>query len=389
MTSTAAATPGLGANQFGRKIRVLVVDDSAVVRKILTTTIAQEADMEVVGTAPDAYVARDKILSLKPDVITLDIEMPRMSGLTFLKKLMEFHPMPVVVISSLGLASCQETLEALRYGAVDVLAKPAGPYSVGDLRLELATKLRAAAAAVVRPGRSLDSGSDQGTESVRTPNPTLLASKLPEARTPSRPAPRNEAAHPPDTRKVIAIGASTGGTNAIQEVLMQLDVNSPGVVITQHIPPVFSLAFARRLDQLCPFEVKEAQDGDKLFPGRVLIAPGNYHMLLRRVAGGYAVEVKDGPQVCYQRPSVDVMFASVAEAAREHAVGVILTGMGADGAQGMFTMRQAGADTIAQDEASCVVYGMPREAVRLGGVGRVVALGDVAAAIDTALHHRR
>lgn len=375
---TLAARSPSPAPDPGRKIRVLVVDDSAVVRKILTTTIAAEADMEVVGTAPDAYVARDKILALKPDVMTLDIEMPRMSGLMFLKKLMEFHPMPVIVISSLGMASCQETLEALRYGAVDVLAKPAGPYSVGDLRLELAAKLRAAAGAAVRPRRVAEPES----------SPTPHASDKPQHTT----TPAVTAKRPPatnrDSRQVIAIGASTGGTNAIQEVLTHLDADSPGVVITQHIPPVFSLAFARRLDQLCTFEVKEAEDGDKVYPGRVLIAPGNYHMLLRRAGAGYFVEVKDGPQVCYQRPSVDVMFASVAEAAREHAVGVLLTGMGADGAQGMLTLHRTGAETIAQDEASCVVYGMPREAVRLGGVNRVVPLPEVATAIGESLRRR-
>ncbi len=373
-----AAEPGTG---LGRKIRVLVVDDSAVVRKILTTTIAAEADMEVVGTAPDAYVARDKILALKPDVMTLDIEMPRMSGLMFLKKLMEFHPMPVIVISSLGMASCQETLEALRYGAVDVLAKPAGPYSVGDLRLELAAKLRAAAGAAVRPRRAIE---PEAAPAPKLPSQTANTPQSLPTHSATKPLPSVSR----DSRQVIAIGASTGGTNAIQEVLVHLDVESPGVVITQHIPPVFSLAFARRLDQLCPFEVKEAEDGDKVYPGRVLIAPGNYHMLLRRAGTGYFVEVKGGPQVCYQRPSVDVMFASVAEAAREHAVGVLLTGMGADGAQGMLTMHSTGAETIAQDEATCVVYGMPREAVRLGGVNRVVSLPEVASAIGESLRRR-
>ncbi|HEX4649901.1 MAG TPA: chemotaxis response regulator protein-glutamate methylesterase [Granulicella sp.] len=363
--------------RFGasRKIRVLVIDDSAIVRKILTTTIAAESDMEVVGTAPDAYVARDKVLALNPDVVTLDIEMPRMNGLTFLKKLMQFHPMPVIVISSLGVASCHETLEALRYGAVDVMAKPAGPYSVGDLRLELAAKLRAAAHSTVRP---LPISEPAGSVGLKTPQAGAAGAVAVGA--------KSKAQRGADARTVVAIGASTGGTSAIQEVLMHLPADSPGIVITQHIPPVFSLAFAKRLDQLCALEVKEAVDGDEVVPGRALIAPGNFHMLLRRSGGGYRVEVRSGPQVCYQRPSVDVMFASVSEAAGAHAVGVLLTGMGADGAQGMLKMKQAGAFTIAQDEASSVVYGMPREAFRLGAVDRVLALSDVAAAVETAVH---
>jgi two-component system chemotaxis response regulator CheB len=352
-----------------------VIDDSAIVRKILTTTIAAESDMEVVGTAPDAYVARDKVLALNPDVVTLDIEMPRMNGLTFLKKLMQFHPMPVIVISSLGVASCHETLEALRYGAVDVMAKPAGPYSVGDLRLELAAKLRAAAHSTARP---LPMSESAGSVGLKTSQAVAAGAVAVGA--------KSKAQRGGDARTVVAIGASTGGTSAIQEVLTHLPADSPGIVITQHIPPVFSLAFAKRLDQLCALEVKEAVDGDEVVPGRALIAPGNFHMLLRRSGGGYRVEVRSGPQVCYQRPSVDVMFASVSEAAGAHAVGVLLTGMGADGAQGMLKMKQAGAFTIAQDEASSVVYGMPREAFRLGAVDRVLALSDVSAAIETAVH---
>jgi two-component system chemotaxis response regulator CheB len=300
------------------------------VRKILTTTIAAESDMEVVGTAPDAYIARDKVLALKPDVVTLDIEMPRMNGLTFLKKLMQFHPMPVIVISSLGAASCHESLEALRYGAVDVMAKPAGPYSVGDLRFELATKLRAAAYSRVRPLPVSEVTSEPGgvvASRVAIPSVVEALHAKPEAQ-PSG-----------NARVVVAIGASTGGTSAIQEVLTHLGEESPGILITQHIPAVFSLAFAKRLDQLCRLEVKEAVDGDQVVPGRVLIAPGNFHMLLRLAGGGYRVEVRSGPPVCYQRPSVDVMFASVSEAAGGHAVGVLLTGMGADGAQGMLKMK--------------------------------------------------
>ena len=336
------------------KTRVLIIDDSAIVRKLLSEALSEERDIEVVGTAPDPFVARDKILALKPDVLTLDIEMPRMDGLTFLKKLMHYRPMPVVVISSLGQAGCQATMEALRLGAVEVLGKPGGPYSVGELRLDLAAKIRAAAAARLR-------------------------------QVPAEPAPGTEPPSPPkvfDASRVIAIGASTGGTEAIQGVLTRMPANSPGIVITQHIPPVFSLAFANRLNEICPMEVKEARDGDTLAAGRVLIAPGNFHMLLRRSPdGGFRVTVQDGPRVCYQRPSVDVMFTSVAEAASAHAVGVLLTGMGSDGARGMLKMKQAGARTIAQDETSCVVFGMPREAIRLGAADQVAPLSRIPAAI--------
>jgi two-component system chemotaxis response regulator CheB len=339
------------------RIRVLIVDDSAIVRKLLGEALADEADIEVVGTAPDPFVARDKILALKPDVVTLDIEMPRMDGLTFLKKLMHYQPMPVVVISSLGQAGCQATLEALRLGAVEVLAKPGGPYSVGELRTDLGAKIRAAAAA--RPRRSQ----------------TEAAPKTQPGPPPRPPASCNGSA-------IIAIGASTGGTEAIEQVLTNLPADCPGIVIAQHIPAVFSLAFANRLNSICPLEVKEAQNGDAVTRGRALIAPGNFHMLLRgSPASGWRVTVQDGPRVCYQRPSVDVMFSSVAETAGSHAVAVILTGMGSDGARGMLKMREAGARTIAQDEASCVVFGMPREAIRLGAAEQVAPLGSIPGAI--------
>jgi two-component system chemotaxis response regulator CheB len=337
------------------KIRVLIVDDSAIVRKILTEALSGQPDLEVVGTAPDPYIARDKILALQPDVLTLDIEMPRMDGLTFLKKLMHFHPMPVIVISSLAQASCQTAMQALNLGAVEVLAKPGGPYSVGELRLELASKIRAAAASRIRPASDPKNA-------------------------PVKPAPRLPAGMwMPST--VIAIGASTGGTEAIADILPRLPAGIPGIVITQHIPAGFSRAFANRLNQMCAFEVKEAQDGDAVRAGRALVAPGDMHLLLRKSADGYRVVVKTGPRVCYQRPSVDVMFSSVAESAGAHAVGVLLTGMGSDGAQGMLKMRQAGARTVAQDEATCVVFGMPREAIRAGAAGSVVPLPAIPQAI--------
>jgi two-component system chemotaxis response regulator CheB len=336
-----------------RKIRVLVVDDSAIVRKILTEALGAEPDIEVVGSAPDPYVARDKILALNPDVLTLDIEMPRMDGLTFLKKLMHFHPLPTLVISSLAQPSCRAAIEAMEFGAVEVLAKPGGPYSVGDLRHTLADKVRAAAAARVRPA-----------------NPAAPAAP---------PAPAPAFAHAPGA--VVAIGASTGGTEAIASVLRRLPASCPGIVIAQHIPPEFSRAFANRLNDTCAIAVKEAADGDPVPPGSALVAPGDFHMLLRKSASGYYVSVKTGPRVCYQRPSVDVLFSSVAEAAGPNASGVLLTGMGADGARGLLKMREAGARTIAQDEASCVVFGMPREAIALGAAVQVAPLDRIPAAI--------
>lgn len=336
-----------------RKIRVMIVDDSAIVRKILSETIAMESDMEVVATAPDPYVARDKILALKPDVLTLDIEMPRMDGLTFLKKLMKFHPMPVIIISSLAKASCEISLDALASGAVEVMEKPGGPYSIGELREGLAQKLRAAAGARV----------------IRQVPRIIPPRQL------------HQALAPMQNDVVIAIGASTGGTEAIHDVLTQLPANIPGIVITQHIPKQFSTSFAKRLDGACSFEVKEAEDGDEVRPGRALLAPGDFHMTLRSGSRGYYVQIQDGPKICYQRPAVDVMFASVANTARSRSIGVLLTGMGADGAQGMLSMRNAGAKTIAQDEQSCVVYGMPREAVKLNAVEHVLPLSKIPAAL--------
>jgi len=340
------------------KTRVLIVDDSAIVRKLLTEALSAERDIEVVGTAPDPYVARDKILTLKPDVLTLDIEMPRMDGVTFLRKLMRYHPMPVIVISSLGEASCEAAVTALREGAVEVIAKPGGPYSVGDLRIGLPAKVRAAARAQVR---------------LREASEPL----------PARPAKAHP--RPVDERTLIAIGASTGGMEAIEAVLTRLPARVPPIAVVQHIPAGFSRAFAERLNRVCEFEVREAADGDALTPGLALVAPGNYHMLVNRAGSEYRVTIKDGPLVCYQRPSVDVMFHSAAKAAGAHGVGVILTGMGSDGAQGLLAMKQAGAATIAQDEQTSVVFGMPREAIRLGAADRVLPLARVASGIMAAI----
>jgi two-component system, chemotaxis family, protein-glutamate methylesterase/glutaminase len=337
------------------RIRVLIVDDSAIVRKILTDSLSGEPDIEVVGTAPDPFVARDKILSMKPDVLTLDIEMPRMDGLTFLRKIMHYQPMPVIVVSSLGIASSRTALQALEAGAIDVLAKPCGPQSVGELRLSIASKIRAARVARLQSPKEM--------------SPAIQSPAIPR----SSPAFSSSA--------VIAIGASTGGTEAIRRVLADFPENCPGVVIAQHIPAVFSRSFANRLNELCTIQVREAEDGDKLEPGLALIAPGNFHMLLRRAPSGYRIEIKDGPLVCFQRPAVDVLFHSVAEAAGSHATAAILTGMGSDGVQGMLAMKKAGGRTIAQDEESCVVFGMPREAIRAGAVDRVLPLSAISEAL--------
>ncbi|HBD08833.1 MAG TPA: chemotaxis response regulator protein-glutamate methylesterase [Syntrophobacteraceae bacterium] len=341
-------------------IKVLIVDDSAIVRKIFTQELSKHTDIEVVGTAPDPYVARDKIVQLQPDVITLDIEMPRMDGLSFLRKLMKYHPVPTIIVSSLTPKNSEMALEALESGAVEVLAKPGGAYSVGDMSIQLVEKIRAAAQ--VRPQAGVASSPSSKAESK--PVGTLRAKSLTQT-----------------THKILAVGASTGGTEALKAVLTRLPPNTPGIVIVQHMPPRFTTAFADRLNTLCQIEVREAKSGDSLYPGLALIAPGNYHMLLKRSGARYFVDIKTGPLVCHQRPSVDVLFHSVAQYAGANAIGVIMTGMGADGARGMAEMRQAGAHTISQDESSCVVFGMPKEAIRHGGVERVATLNDIPAAI--------
>jgi len=335
-----------------KKIRVLVVDDSAIVRKIFTEELSKEPDIEVIGTAPDPYVARDKIVFQKPDVITLDIEMPKMDGLTFLKKLMKHYPLPVIVVSSLTPKGSQMALEALEYGAVEVLSKPGTAYTVGDMSTQLKEKIRIAAKVnlkQIRPSKSSN------------PEPTFPNTK----------------ALKETTQKVIALGASTGGTEAIKEILVRLPLNIPGIVIVQHMPPQFTKAFAERLNHLCQIEVREAKDGDTLLNGMALIAPGNWHMLLKRSGSRYYVNLRDGPMVHHQRPAVDVLFHSVAQYAGPNAIGVLLTGMGVDGAEGLLKMKEAGAKTIAQDEESCVVFGMPKEAIRRGAVDKVVPLEHI------------
>lgn len=337
-------------SEMAQNIRVLIVDDSAVVRKVFSEELSREKGIEIVGTAPDPYVARDKIVRLKPDVITLDIEMPRMDGLTFLKKLMKYYPLPVIIVSSLTQQGSKLALEALSIGAVDVISKPNTSYSVGDMSIQLADKIRAVARVKVQIKRT----------DVDTDKPVKLSRALVET-----------------TNKLFAIGASTGGTEALKTVLMKMPSNSPGILVVQHMPQNFTASFAERLNSLCEVRVKEAADGDSISNGNVLIAPGNYHMLLRRNGSRYYVQVKQGPLVHHQRPSVDVLFQSVAEYAGANALGIILTGMGADGADGLLKMRENGAFTIAQDEKSCVVFGMPKEAIKRGAVEKVVPLQDI------------
>ncbi|PTX90891.1 chemotaxis response regulator protein-glutamate methylesterase [Opitutus sp. ER46] len=332
-------------------IRVLVVDDSAMVRKLVTDALKNDPEIEVVGTAIDPYVARDKITQLNPDVITLDIEMPRMDGLTFLKILMEQRPMPVIVMSSVTAQGSQHALDALRLGAFDVLSKPGGPYSFGDLGPQLIERIKATRGARVRRG-------------------TVPVADAPLRRSSPRVS---------TTRDIILLGASTGGTEALRTVLTRLPGGLPGIAIVQHIPPVFSKTFADRLNELCQFEVREAVDGDILRPGLALVAPGNFHMIVQWVHDHYQVRVTGGPPVWHQRPAVDILFKSAADTgAGTHALAGLLTGMGRDGAEGLLKLREKGAVTFAQDEASSVVYGMPRAAWENGGAQRQLAIDRVA-----------
>ena len=347
--------------EMKKMIRVLIVDDSAVVRKVMTDELSRFNDIEIVGTAVDPYVARDKIVELRPDVITLDLEMPRMDGLSFLAKLMKHFPIPVVVLSSLTPKNSELALKALDLGAVEVLCKPGAAYSTKNISQQLVLAIRSAAVA------KINHHIEKSRPAVKeAPTNNLLVQT---------------------THKIIAIGASTGGTKAIEAVLSGLPATIPGIVIVQHMPEHFTTSFAQRLNDICPMEVREAQNNDRVVPGVALIAPGNHHMVLTRNGGNYLVKIKEGPRVHYQRPSVDVLFQSVAKSAARNVVGVILTGMGADGAKGMLAMKNSGAYTMAQDEATCVVYGMPKEAVNFGGVDKIVPLPGMPQAIINALEY--
>lgn len=335
-------------------VKVLIVDDSATVRQVLQRELSRQPGIQVVGTAPDPFIARDMIVALKPDVLTLDIEMPRMDGLTFLRKLMKYHPMPVIVVSSLAAKGCAMAIACLEAGAIEAVPKPNESYSIGDVATLIADLVR-------------------GATKIRVQKPAAPTTPLTKPLAPIL----NSTALAETTHKVIALGASTGGTDALKVVLEALPKTCPGIVMTQHMPQGFTAAFAQRLNTTCQIEVKEAADGDWVTPGRALLAPGNFHLKLDRDGARYIVRVIDGPRVSRHKPSVDVLFESVARVAGKNSLGAIMTGMGNDGASGMLSMHKAGAVTIAQDEASCVVYGMPKEAVKMGGAQVISPLTQI------------
>ncbi|MGD0819454.1 MAG: chemotaxis response regulator protein-glutamate methylesterase [Desulfomonilia bacterium] len=348
-----------------KKIKVLIVDDSALVRQTLHDILSSDPRIEVIGLASDPFNAAEKIKEVLPDVITLDVEMPRMDGLTFLKKIMSQHPIPVVICSSLAGKNTETALKALEFGAVEVIHKPA--LGTKQMLQESSTLLCDVVVAASR------------TKAKRISNETTLATPklsadviIPKAR--------------PDavlqtTEKVVAVGASTGGTEALKVFLEAMPRDCPGIVIVQHMPEGFTAAFSQRLDSICQITVKEAANNDTVLPGHALIAPGNHHLLLKRSGARYFVEIKDGPLVSRHRPSVDVLFRSTARYAGRNAISVIMTGMGDDGAKGMLEMKEAGAYTIAQNEESCIVFGMPHEAIKLGGVDKVLPLDAIAGEI--------
>ena len=352
---------------MAKRIRVLIIDDSALVRQMLTEILSADRDIEVVGTATDPYAARDRIKQLKPDVLTLDVEMPKMDGVTFLANLMRLHPMPVVMVSSLTEKGADITLRALELGAIDFVSKPKVDLAHGlvEYAEEIIAKVKTAAGAKVR---ALDRNTTSGVITPKlSADAVLLKSSAP--------------GHFKTTDTIIAIGASTGGTEAIKEVLIRLPADAPGIVVTQHIPEAFSGPFANRINSLSAMNVSEARDGQAVIPGYCYIAPGNRHLMVERDGARFVCRLSDGPPVNRHRPSVDVLFRSMAQNVGPNAVGVILTGMGADGARGLLEMREAGSPTIAQDEKTSVVWGMPGEAVKLGAAMQVLALDRIAEAL--------
>ena len=352
---------------MNKKIKVLIVDDSAVVRETLKEILESDPSIEVMATAADPFIAAGKMKDEIPDVITLDVEMPRMDGITFLHKIMTQHPIPVVMCSSLTGEGCETTLKALEYGAVDIITKP----RIGtkkffeESRIRICDSVKAAALARVKAVSARQK--KVKVESKLTADAVI--------------APLTGRAMIHTTEKIVVMGASTGGTEALRIFLEALPVDSPAIAIVQHMPEHFTTAFSKRLNALCRIEVKEAADGDSLLRGRALIAPGNRHLILKTSGARYYVQVKDGPLVCRHRPSVDVLLRSAARYAGSNAIAVIMTGMGDDGARGMLEMKNAGASTIAQDEASCVVFGMPHEAIKRGAVDRVLPLEAIACAV--------
>ena len=345
------------------KIRVLIVDDSALVRQMLTEILGSDGSIEVVGTAADPYIAREKIKKLNPDVLTLDVEMPNMDGITFLRNLMRLRPMPVVMVSSLTEHGAAVTLQSLEIGAVDFVSKPRIDlaHTLEQYSEEIIEKVKAAVHARIQ-------GRPKTVASLKVP-PKLNADAVLES---------HKTKHFKTTDRVVAIGASTGGTEAIKDILASMPADAPGIVITQHMPEAFTTSFAQRMDSISSMIVREAKDGDQILPGHAFIAPGNHHLLVTRSGARYLCRLNEGPPVNRHRPSVDILFRSVADNAGPNAVGVILTGMGDDGAQGMSEMHEAGIPTLAQDEKTSVVWGMPGSAVKLGGVDEILPLNKIA-----------
>jgi two-component system chemotaxis response regulator CheB len=345
-----------------KTIKVLIVDDSALVRQTLSEIVSFDQNLEVMATAADPFIAAERMRDAVPDVITLDVEMPRMDGLSFLRRIMSQHPIPVVMCSSMTEQGSENALKAFEYGAVEIIVKPrlGTRQFLEESRVRICDAIKAASQARLKP-----------IQTVGWPVPPKLTADAVIAKSRSNATLRT-------TENVVVVGASTGGTEALRTFLEAFPGDGPGIVIVQHMPEYFTAAFARRLNDLCRISVKEAENNDTVIPGRALIAPGNRHILLKRSGARYFVEIKDGPLVCRHRPSVDVLFRSAARYAGINAVGVIMTGMGDDGARGMLEMKEAGARTIAQDEASSIVFGMPGEAIKLGGVGQVLSLRAIA-----------
>lgn len=365
------------------KIRVLIVDDSAVVRQSLSSILESDPEIEVMGTAADPIIAVKKIMKEVPDVITLDIEMPRMDGLTFLRKIMSQHPIPVVVISSLTAEGTEVAMKALEYGASEIIAKPSMNTAkfIQESKIMLCDAVKAAAQAKLARKKIAPTGTPASSAPPVTSHPSITSTPLSVPPKYSadvmldKPTNNGPIVH---TDQIVVLGASTGGTEAIRTILKQLPERFPGMAIVQHMPEGFTKSFANNLNSICNVEVKEAENNDKLYQGRVLIAPGSKHMLLKRVGKEYFVEVKDGPLVNRHRPSVDVLFRSAARYAGQNATALLLTGMGNDGAKGLLELKEAGAHTIAQDEATSIVFGMPKEAIKMGAADKVMGLDKMA-----------
>lgn len=344
-----------------KKIKVLIVDDSAIVRDILSRRLAENPKIEVVGTAPDPFIARNKIESMDIDVVTLDIEMPRMDGLTFLKYLMKYKPMPVIIVSSLTEGKNQAALEAMERGAVDIVSKTGGPFSVEEITEELAEKIIAASRVSRTSLEKVSKAFNESPIQSTTKKPTLAQIQT--------------------TQKLLLVGASTGGTIAMESIFKKFTLDFPPTLAVIHMPEHFTASFAARLNSLCQFEVKEAKDGEQILPSTIYIAPGNYHMLLETSGAKRIIRVKSGPKMHGQRPAVDILFNSAAEKVGKNCIGVLMTGMGRDGAIGMKNIKDAGGYTIAQDEASSIVFGMPKEAIALDGASEIASLDDIPQAI--------